>query len=229
MIGTIERRARVLGLGDGAVILSFDDGPVPGGQTLALLDVLERRQVRAAFCLIGARVRGQEEVVQRIASGQHLIVNHGFSHRVPDAMSEAAFFQDLEQFDLAIADALESPGWRSRYFRPPGGRWTGRMRRLLAAGGRQLMPTTFFAWDFVPVPARRWWIGEIMMRSLRRQRGGLFLLHEAIAPLGGERFPVPARRGRDWLVPLVDRWIGRVRAEGYRFVEPDAFVWPSGS
>lgn len=58
-----------------AFALTFDDGPHPS-TTPALLEVLAKHSARATFFLIGERVRGNEEIVARIAGEGHELANH---------------------------------------------------------------------------------------------------------------------------------------------------------
>jgi peptidoglycan/xylan/chitin deacetylase (PgdA/CDA1 family) len=220
MIGTIQRSRKALGIPEKTVILSFDDGPVPSGQTMGLLDLLESENIRAGFCLVGRRIPGNEAVVRRIHDDGHLIVNHGDWHRMPDRMSDTDFHHDLAAFDRRVAEALSLPEWTSRFFRPPGGRWTGRLTRLLIEGKRSLMPISYFAWDVFPFPFRRQIILAGMLANLRQQKGGLFLIHEAVVPLGGESFPAPARNCRPWITDLIKDFILTAKGEGFKFANP---------
>lgn len=222
MLGTIQRRANDLGLPEKAVILTFDDGPVPHGQTAALLDVLKAAGVSAGFCLVGRRLRGNEGLVRRIHEEGHLIVNHGQLHRLPDQMSDDELRRDLEAFDQSVRRALDVDEWKSRFFRPPGGRWSRRVERLVHDSGRRLMPITFFAWDMFPFPYRRHLVLAGLLASLRRNRGGVFMLHEAMVPLTGERDPAPDRNARAWVVDAIESFIARAKAEGFRFIPPQA-------
>ncbi len=59
--------------------LSFDDGPHPE-ITPQVLDILQKRGVKAAFFLIGERVEAHPELVERIHREGHLIGNHSWGH-----------------------------------------------------------------------------------------------------------------------------------------------------
>ncbi len=86
------------------------------------------------------------------------------------------------------------------------------------------MPISYFAWDVFPFPFRRQLILAAMLANLRKQQGGLFLLHEALVPLGGERSPAPARDHRPWLIELVGDFVTTAKAEGFKFVNPQELV-----
>ncbi|MEM1444313.1 MAG: polysaccharide deacetylase family protein, partial [Verrucomicrobiota bacterium] len=152
MLRTIQSTPTALGIARGKVALTFDDGPVPGGLTDALLDLLAAEQITAGFCLVGRRIPGNEAIVERIHAEGHLIVNHGDAHISPGRLSEDGFRQDLQSFDERVAKALQLLGWKSDYFRPAGGLRSRRLLELLDDCEKTLMPMTYFAWDVVPFP-----------------------------------------------------------------------------
>lgn len=104
--------------GEKTVALTFDDGPDPL-MTGRVLDVLERRRVRAAFFLIGRKARRHPELVRRIAAGGHLIGNHTYRHDFRETVcSVKTYRESLEKTDGLIRDIA---GLRTRLYRPPFG------------------------------------------------------------------------------------------------------------
>ncbi len=65
--------------GKRAVALTFDDGPDPE-TTPILLDLLERRGVRAAFFVTGKRAESHPELIREILNRGHEIGNHTYHH-----------------------------------------------------------------------------------------------------------------------------------------------------
>jgi peptidoglycan-N-acetylglucosamine deacetylase len=63
-----------------AAALTFDDGPDPHW-TPRVLEVLERRQARATFFMIGAAAAAHPDLVRRVASMGHAVGNHTWDHR----------------------------------------------------------------------------------------------------------------------------------------------------
>jgi peptidoglycan-N-acetylglucosamine deacetylase len=104
----------------GKIILTFDDGPNGDGVSEALLDVLRKHKVPAAFSLIGERVRASPHIVQRIKEEGHDIINHTYSHN-RSFFSASALDLEIMRADQAIALALSDPGYRTTRFRPPYG------------------------------------------------------------------------------------------------------------
>src|SRR5260370_12993741 len=102
---TIWQRVQDVGLRRGEVLLSFDDGPQPD-ITARLLDVLQKEDVRGAFCICGKSVRTAPDLVRRIASEGHLIVNHCDQHQPLALFSESALRQQIQDYAIATPDAL---------------------------------------------------------------------------------------------------------------------------
>lgn len=61
------------------IALTFDDGPNPV-TTPAVLRILEREHITASFFVVGSRVVGNEEILQRMVRDGDEIGNHSWSH-----------------------------------------------------------------------------------------------------------------------------------------------------
>jgi hypothetical protein len=104
----------------GKIILTFDDGPRGDGVSEALLDVLRKHKVPAAFSLIGESVRASPHVVQRIKEEGHDVINHTYSHN-RSFFSASALDLEILRADQAIGLALSDPNYCTTLFRPPYG------------------------------------------------------------------------------------------------------------
>ena len=60
------------------ISITFDDGPNSG--TAEILDILKKENVPATFFCIGANIKGNESIIQKISSEGHLIGTHSFHH-----------------------------------------------------------------------------------------------------------------------------------------------------
>jgi peptidoglycan/xylan/chitin deacetylase (PgdA/CDA1 family) len=101
--------------------LTFDDGPKPEN-TLAVLDVLEAKKVRATFNLVGSRALAYPDLVRRELAGKHEIGNHTWSHGDLAFLSRRDTEAQLRRADEAIERVT---GRRPSIFRPPKGHLTG--------------------------------------------------------------------------------------------------------
>ena len=119
----------------GRVRLTFDDGPHPT-HTPAVLDRLDRFDVRATFFVLGNRVPAAADVVRRIHSTGHAVGNHTSTHPRPRWFGFRAAFDELAGCQRAVAAVT---GVEPALFRPPLGRWTLPLR--LACRRLGLTPT----------------------------------------------------------------------------------------
>jgi peptidoglycan/xylan/chitin deacetylase (PgdA/CDA1 family) len=99
------------------VVLTYDDGPNPP-HTQALLELLERHDVKATFFLKGRNIEAFPELVRSVAQAGHEIGNHSYHHRPMISLSEAAMREELVRTNILIDDLL---GYQPVLFRPPYG------------------------------------------------------------------------------------------------------------
>lgn len=99
------------------VALTFDDGP-RRSTTTQLLDGLAQRKVPATFFVVGSRVKGNEELLQRMAREGHQIGMHTYSHTQLTGLSSAQIACEIQQGRQALTQAL-GPG--DYWLRPPFG------------------------------------------------------------------------------------------------------------
>ena len=111
------------------VSLTFDNGPDPSA-TPEVLDVLARHDVRAAFFLVGRKLRSAPHLAlaERTYREGHRIGNHTFSHGTPfGALERPADAIDEVEMSQALLAPIADP---DRLFRPSGG-GAGRLDRYL--------------------------------------------------------------------------------------------------
>ena len=123
------------------IALTFDDGPHPT-LTPRLLDILDDKNVRATFYLLGSRVARHPELAKRIRRDGHEIGNHTWSHPNLANRSDTTLLSELERTTEVIQKAT---GKRPRTMRPPYGSLTMRQRRLVNSKLR--MPTVMWSID----------------------------------------------------------------------------------
>ncbi len=113
-----------------SVLLTFDDGPHPE-VTPAVLDLLDTVQARAAFFIVGSRIRRAPHLLAEILRRGHVIGNHSYSHDA--ALGFSAQLQDLRRCQGEIERLT---GCSPRLLRPPAGKLT--LPILLAAAKLRL-------------------------------------------------------------------------------------------
>lgn len=94
--------------------LTFDDGP--SDNTLKILDILKKYNVKATFFVIGT---GKLEYTKRMVAEGHTVALHSNTHEYSKIYSSAnAYYNDLQ----AVSDKVEKAcGVRSNIVRFPGG------------------------------------------------------------------------------------------------------------
>ena len=182
--------------------LTFDDGP-NDPDTLRLLDVLARHQVKATFFVIGRYVQQRPDIVRSVAAAGHVIANHTFSHPNLIFRSAAETRREIAACESAIHDAA---GPTSKLCRPPyGGRRPASLRAIRAAGYQPIL-WSVSGYDWSATSTR-----QIVEKVARQVKGGdVILLHDG----GHQRFGTD----RSFTVQATDEIIRRYRGEGYEFV-----------
>lgn len=114
------------------IAFSFDDGPAVN-YTPAILEILNKENVKATFFCIGNRIAGNEKILQQIHQDGHIIGNHSFSHHFWFDMYSAKKIQDdLKQMDAAMEKVM---GFKPKLFRPPYGVTNPNLKKAIIKGG----------------------------------------------------------------------------------------------
>jgi peptidoglycan-N-acetylglucosamine deacetylase len=155
---------------DGAVSITFDDGPNPDA-TPRILDTLRDEDVRATFFVLGRHADRWPDLVKRMAAEGHQLGNHGYWHRKLHRRTPAYVREDLTKGTEAIERA---GGVHPRHFRAPHGfrnPWVTPIARSL---GQRTVGWSLGVWDSAKPGA-----AEIVERTLRGMRAGsILLLHD---------------------------------------------------
>ena len=100
-----------------SITLTFDDGPHTN--TLQVLDVLKKYDVKATFFIIGKNIEGRESILQQIITEGHSIGNHSYEHsywysikKIPDLII------DINKNNALLENITNK---KTIWFRPPYG------------------------------------------------------------------------------------------------------------
>ena len=102
-------------LPDRVAALTFDDGPHPVW-TPAVLDELDRLDVKGSFFVVGELVAKYPDLAREIVQRGHDIANHTHSHPTMGRLGRRAITTQLDVASLVI---IEATGVDSRLYRPP--------------------------------------------------------------------------------------------------------------
>ena len=185
------------------VALTFDAG-ADAGYTSQILQTLADEGVKASFSLTGEWAEAHPDLVQAIAAGGHLIMNHSYDHPSFTGFStgEAPLTaqQRFEELDRADAAIRAITGTTTKpYFRPPYADFDGSVLcDIYADGYYYLVMWTIdtFGWNGASTD-------DIVQTSLSRAKpGAIYIMH-----VGSQSQDAAALR----------QVIEGLRAQGYSF------------
>ena len=200
---------RILWSGEGAVALTFDDGPDPD-LTPPLLDLLARRGVPATFLLIGARVEQHPDLVRRALDSGHELGNHTYSHRSMATLDRTEVHRELER----TAAVLPRP---VRWFRPPDGVLTGAGAQAAAEHDYDVL-----LWSCSASPRTLRNPDEVATHVEERLHPGTVLcMHDGLGRAGFSRWRATVnamRKRRAMELSALPRILDEAKDRGVRFV-----------
>lgn len=177
------------------VALTFDDGPHPA-TTPALLAVLQAKQAKATFFVLGNRVQLYPNLAADIVNSGQELASHSYTHRFLNRLTPEELAEEIDKSEKVIS----AVGPKPTLIRPPGGGYNDRLVWELRQRGY-----TTVLWSIDP----RDWAGKSVQRIVeivvtQAGPGSIILLHE-----GEYAASTPAAVGI-----IIDR----LRAQGYEFV-----------
>jgi peptidoglycan/xylan/chitin deacetylase (PgdA/CDA1 family) len=179
--------------------LTFDDGP--SESTPALVELLERFNVRATFFMVGRNVRRLKSVAREVASAGHQIGNHTDTHPRFDFKSRRFMYQEIHRAQQSI---YRTTGVTPQWFRPPYGvRWFG------LRGVQARLKLTSVMWTTI---GNDWkWEGSHVARLMirRASNGAIFCLHD-----GRSLAVSPDIRST---LSAVEYFVPKLQDQGYKF------------
>ena len=166
---------------DQRVYLTFDDGPNPG-PTEAVLDVLRREAVPAAFFMVGRHVESFPDTARAVRDAGHLIGNHTYTHAKLHRRGPGRIQAELTAAHEVIGRVL---GTAPTAFRAPHGYRNPFVAPTIRRLGYRVFGWTYGVWDTDRPGAE-----VIRRRMARKLRGGaILLLHDGDGNQpGGDRW-----------------------------------------
>lgn len=125
------------------IVLTYDDGPEPGG-TDKILKVLAERQLSATFFVLLSRARRHPGLLAEVAAAGHEIALHGLDHQ---RLTGFSFREVARRTRDGRAELEDRTGKKVEWMRPPYGRQTLATWRAVQSVG--LVPVMWGAtsWD----------------------------------------------------------------------------------
>jgi len=103
------------------IYLTFDCG-YELGYTPAILDILQRQQIKAAFFITGHYIQSKPDLVKRMQSEGHLVCNHTWNHPDLSTVSRDKLKQEINSLDQTYQELTGAA--MDRYIRPPMGNYS---------------------------------------------------------------------------------------------------------
>jgi peptidoglycan/xylan/chitin deacetylase (PgdA/CDA1 family) len=183
------------------IAISFDDGPAIE-HTPAILEILAKYNVTAAFFCIGNRIAGNQSLIKNIHQQGHIIGNHSFSHHFWfDLFTAKKMLADIQQMDSELQKALPL---RPNFFRPPYGVTTPPMAKALVKGGYKSIGWNIRSMDTMAKDNNK--LFEKVTAAL--QPGAIILFHDTCKIT----------------VETLPRIIEEARRQGYEFERLDKLI-----
>ena len=173
---------QTLPLADREVVLTFDDGPLPGS-TGSILETLQRECVLATFFLIGRNAAAHPDLVRREIGAGHSVGHHSYSHPyvtlrgLPDEAARTEIEKGIAADEqagwgkAATADAPHVP-----FFRFPGFADTKPLIEWLGSRNIAVFGTDVWAsdWNMMTPQAEL----ELLLARVETAGKGIVLLHD---------------------------------------------------
>ena len=180
------------------VWLTIDDGPT--GDTSALLDALDARNVKATFFVKGSLCAEQPELVRLMLARGHTVANHSQTH--PSGafwcLPPAAIARQIAECNAALTTIT---GEAPRLFRAPVGMKNPFVHPILERRGMTLVGWSVRGFDS---------FGDDIERVVQR-----------IVPRAVSGSIIVMHQGRDFSVACISRVVDEMKARGYSFVIPE--------
>jgi peptidoglycan/xylan/chitin deacetylase (PgdA/CDA1 family) len=155
------------------VVLTYDDGPEPGG-TEQILEVLAERGVRATFFVLLTRVRLYPNLLDEVVAAGHEIGLHGVDHRRLTSLRAA---EVRGRMRIGKAELEDRCGRPVRWMRPPYGAQTPSICLAIRRAGMTPVLWGPSSWDWKPTTQ------EIRLTRIREGagKGSILLYHDGFA------------------------------------------------
>lgn len=186
-----------LGLRDGEVVLTFDDGPKPG-TTTRILDALAAECTRATFFMAGRMADSYPGVAQRVRREGHTVAGHTHAHENLAKLPSGAVAAAIDKGNASIRRATGQSN--VTFFRYPYLAKSQRTDGIVRAKGLIAFGSNIDSKDYHKVGPDT--VRTKIMARLRQQRKGIVLMHDIHA------------RTASMLPALLDQ----LKAEGFKVV-----------
>ncbi len=199
--------------------LTFDDGP--SENTFKVLDILEKRDIKATFFLVGSAInKNNERSLERMLHEGHTIGIHTYSHRCNEIYCSVERF--LNDFNTVYQQIYDLTGERVKIYRFPWGSNNGYSENIREALMEEMDRRGFTCYDWnvdtsdsIGKPSSKSILRNIR-RDIKNQDQPIILMHDSAT--------------NDLSVRMLPEVIRLLKEMGYEFDtldkrEPYQFNW----
>lgn len=158
------------GISEKKISITFDDAP--SGNTLQILNLLDKFGAKAGFFCIGKQVEENPEIIREIIARGHMLGNHTYSHtRKMGFLSSKKILEEIRSCDEIVEKVA---GIKMRLFRPPFGIINPKTQRALQLSGHHVIGWNVRSFDAI-IDSQEF----VLQRIKRKIRpGDVILLHD---------------------------------------------------
>lgn len=161
-----------IALANKEVVLSFDDGPVPG-KTESILATLDEFGVKATFLMVGEMAQAHPDIAKKVLAEGHSIGSHTYSHPNLRSLSFDRALAEVSRGASAVSKATDNG---ASFFRFPYLSDNSRLRHMVSDRGMVIMDVQIDSKDyFKDAPAV---VASRTMAALRHRGSGIILMHD---------------------------------------------------
>ena len=159
--------------GGKVLYLTFDAG-YENGYTNAILDVLQKHQVPAAFFVTGDYLSRAADLVRRMTREGHIVGNHTLSHPDMTTLGPDEFRAELTGAEERYADVTGQT--MPKYYRPPQGTYSADNLKMAKELGYKTVfwSLAYVDWNNDAQPSKELAFSKLLPRT---HNGAVVLLH----------------------------------------------------
>jgi len=185
-----------LHLEDKEVILSFDDGPIPG-RTDRVVATLDQFGVKGAFMMVGEMAELHPELARSVAMEGNAIGSHTYRH---ENLAALTFDMAMKEITRGAAAVTKATGVDVNFFRFPYLADSQKLRAAVAMRDMVVMDVEVDSKDYLNTsPAA---VTKRPMDLLHKRGGGIILMHDL----------------HNRTVTMLPTLLSRLETEGYKVV-----------
>jgi peptidoglycan/xylan/chitin deacetylase (PgdA/CDA1 family) len=192
------------------VALTFDDGPAD--ETLEVLKLFKKYGAKGTFFVIGSRINGRENIIEKIKKEGHEIGNHTNSHKILRFKPKSLALKEIKECDRELSKV----GVRTNLFRFPC--FQGGLNSYLVCRkiGKKMIFTDVASKDWKTVSSKErtpeWSakkIEEVSRKVISKTKNGSIInFHDYLQGFGSN----------EEIVPILEKVLPALQKKGFKFV-----------